>query len=83
MNEPCPFCGGTSGSTRPDPEQGDKWGFAECLGCGARGPEVRTGYDTSFAAPWRAEAIAAWNRRAPQAPALAPGEGKATDMQEG
>ena len=62
---PCPFCAeGKSVSTYFDHEQGDKWGYASCDACGARGPEVRTSYDRDDNAPWRAEAIAAWNRRA-------------------
>lgn len=63
--KPCPFCGS---SLRPqtlmDQEQGMKWGYAYCGECGARGPEVRTQYDAGTLAPWRAEAIAEWNRRA-------------------
>ena len=62
---PCPFC--TEGKTVSnyfDHEQGDKWGYASCDACGARGPEVRTRYDRNDNAQWRAEAIAAWNRRA-------------------
>lgn len=63
--KPCPFCTeGKTVSTYFDPEQGDKWGYASCDACGARGPEVRTNYDRDDNAPWRAEAIAAWNRRA-------------------
>ncbi len=40
--------------------QGDKWAHYEptCL-------EVRTGYNLSNDAPWRDEAIAAWNTRQP------------------
>lgn len=60
----CPFCGGDDVVTVLDREQGQKWGFAGCNSCAARGPEVRTGYDTADEAPWRAEAIAEWNRRA-------------------
>lgn len=62
----CPFCGkcfvdplkpsyGTDGS--------GKWGFIECGQCGARGPEVRTGYEPF--PDWRDEAVKEWNRRAP------------------
>lgn len=61
---PCPFCGKHDVSTYFDHEQNSKWGFAGCDGCAARGSEVRTGYDRNYNAPWRAEAIAAWNRRA-------------------
>lgn len=61
---PCPFCPeGKTVSTYFDHEQGDKWGYASCDACGARGPEVRTNYDRDDNALWRAEAIAAWNRR--------------------
>ena len=52
---PCPFCGECCQELVSD----IKWaGYAPtCL-------EVRTGYDDSELAPWRAEAIAAWNTRA-------------------
>jgi Lar family restriction alleviation protein len=64
--KPCPFCTeGKSVSTYFDHEQGDKWGYAACDACESRGPEVRTGYDPADDAPWRAEAIAAWNTRTP------------------
>ncbi len=64
--KPCPFCtDGKSVSTYFDHEQGDKWGYAACDACGSRGPEVRTNYDRADDAPWRAEAIAAWNTRTP------------------
>jgi Lar family restriction alleviation protein len=64
--KPCPFCtDGKSVSTYFDHEQGDKWGYAACDACGSRGPEVRTNYDRANDAPWRAEAIAAWNTRTP------------------
>lgn len=59
----CPFCGGTDAETEVDKLQGTKWGRVVCRSCGACGEEVRTGYDQSPDAPWRAEAIAAWNRR--------------------
>lgn len=63
--KPCQFCTqGKTVSTYFDHEQGDKWGYASCDACGARGPEVRTNYDRDDNAPWRAEAIAAWNTRA-------------------
>ena len=60
----CPFCGRTGASTEIDSGQGSKWESAFCVHCGARGPDVRTGYDQSPDAHWRQEAIAAWNRRA-------------------
>lgn len=59
---PCPFCGSTNVATYPDQSQGTKWGYAECE-CGARSPEVRTGYDVSPEAEWRKTAIYAWNDR--------------------
>lgn len=66
--KPCPFCGeGKTASTYFDHEQGDKWGYASCDACGARGPEVRTEYDRNDNAPWRGKAIAAWNTRADHA----------------
>jgi len=68
---PCPFCGGENVTTAFDHEQGDKWGYAGCDGCAARGPEVRTGYEREHDAPWHSEAIAAWNTRAPLDEALA------------
>jgi len=60
---PCPFCGKQCAQLVID--QGDKWSHYEpsCL-------EVRTGYNISEDAPWRDEAIAAWNTRQPQTDAL-------------
>ena len=62
--EPCPFCGNGYVTTEFDREQGDKWGYARCNVCAARGPEVRTNWDPEPDAPWHSEAIAAWNTRA-------------------
>jgi Lar family restriction alleviation protein len=62
---PCQFCGCADVATEVDRDQGNKWGYTTCNGCAARGPEVRTGYDEAQDAPWRAEAINEWNRRAP------------------
>ena len=62
--KPCPFCGYDEIQITVDENQGTKWGRAVCFSCNAVGPEVRTGYDKSFEAPWRAEAAAEWNRRA-------------------
>lgn len=63
--KPCPFCGCELGITTSfDHEQGDKWGYASCGECAARGPEVRTQYAREHDAPWHYEAIAAWNTRA-------------------
>ena len=58
--KPCPFCGETS--TTQIATQGEKWGALVCTDCGAYGPEVRTNYDKPET--WRADAVAAWNRRA-------------------
>lgn len=53
---PCGHCGEQCADLMID--QGDKWAHysASCL-------EVRTGYNLSDDAPWRAEAIAAYNKR--------------------
>ena len=58
--KPCPFCSEQCATLAIN--QGDKWAHYEpsCL-------EVRTGYDLSDDAAWRAEAIAAWNTRASDA----------------
>ena len=55
---PCGHCGEQCADLIID--QGDKWAHysASCL-------EVRTGYNLSDDAPWRAEAIAAYNKRQP------------------
>jgi transcription elongation factor Elf1 len=64
--KPCPFCGHDHCGQSPlfVADQGDKWGRAVCAECGASGPEVRTGYDTSKDAAWHADALYDWNRRA-------------------
>ena len=62
-NKPCPFCGDTCVSCQLDGSQGIKWGAAVCGNCGAQGPEVRTGYDTSESAPWHEQALKEWNNR--------------------
>lgn len=56
--KPCGHCGEQCADLIID--QGDKWAHysASCL-------EVRTGYNLSDDAPWRAEAIAAYNTRKP------------------
>lgn len=58
---PCPFCGEQCAVLNED----IKWAGYQpsCL-------EVRTGYDSSPDAEWRAEAIAAWNRRVPDPTAI-------------
>jgi len=62
----CPFCGKVFVNP-PEPsyvtDGSGKWGAIECGMCGARGPDVRTGY--KLFAEWRDEAVKAWNRRAP------------------
>ena len=63
VHELCPFCGSDNTSTHQDMEVAGKWGYAMCGTCGARGPEVRTGYDESLTAPWRDEAVGLWNQR--------------------
>lgn len=56
---PCPFCGSSVINFDNDNR---KWGYVECE-CGARGPEIRTGYDLSDQAKWRMEAVEKWNKR--------------------
>lgn len=58
---PCPFCGEQCAVLNED----IKWAGYQpsCL-------EVRTGYDSSPDAEWRAEALAAWNRRVPDPTAI-------------
>lgn len=61
---PCPFCGSTPDEDDPNTfveSQGNKWGAAVC-GCGARGPEVRTGHGHWY--KWKFRAIEEWNKRA-------------------
>ena len=58
--KPCPFCGDTCASCQAT---GAKWGAVVCGNCGARGPEVRTGYDISENAPWHDQAYKEWNTR--------------------
>ena len=53
-NYPCPICG--ADNMRTDFTDGFKWGRAYCNSCDCGGPEVRTGYEESFDAPWREEA---------------------------
>ena len=58
---PCPFC--KCKQFYYDTNQGTKWGFVVCVECGATGPEVRTGYNTSDNAEWHKDANKAWNTR--------------------
>lgn len=60
---PCPWCGETNVSTEIDANQGYKWGYAYCAECGSRSSEVRTQYDQTAEAPWRAHALKEWNTR--------------------
>lgn len=56
-HKPCPFCGGEG---KPALSDGVKWGCIEC-DCGARGPDVRTGYGP--VEEWAERAWAEWDRR--------------------
>ena len=50
-----------------DETQGFKWGGVSCGDCGARGPEVRTGYYIDPGpkrTEWEADAVEEWNKRA-------------------
>ncbi len=61
--KPCPFCGETpeyDDATWFDTDCITKWGFLECA-CGARGPDIRTGYENL--PHWKDDAIKAWNKR--------------------
>lgn len=61
--KPCPFCGETPDANCRQsftPEVQPKWAFVECS-CGARGPEIRTGYKSWQV--WKVDAIAAWDDR--------------------
>ena len=49
--KPCPFCGHTEQGLGTD--DGYRWYFVECSGCGARGPEER-GMKTP---------VESWNKR--------------------
>ena len=51
----CPICG--ADSLCAEFTDGMKWGRSYCNSCDCCGPEVRTGYDGSIDAEWRAEAI--------------------------
>lgn len=61
----CPFCGcrvDVNSETFFRQTDGPKWGAVMCGGCGALGPEVRTGYaDWKI---WRESALKEWNQRA-------------------
>ena len=58
--KPCPFCG-FEGPMLNDVDQGYKWGRIVCGQCCAKGPEVRTNYESWPA--WEPEAAREWNRR--------------------
>lgn len=82
---PCPFCGGVKhqvntkakgyfvkrAAMRAGKDSSNY--LARCTKCGAKGPLAHSELD----------AIAAWNHRAPQTPALASGESKPNDLLEG
>jgi len=68
MSEPplllCPFCGAAGASLQAQFEnqvRRGKWGFIECIDCGAKGPDVRTEYDDI--PKWFNRAADEWNRR--------------------
>ena len=58
---PCPFCGGAGEPQFENRIPRGKWAFIECVGCGAKGPDVRTGY--ADIEEWRDDAVKEWNRR--------------------
>ncbi|WP_163557524.1 hypothetical protein [Halomonas sp. NO4] len=60
----CPFCNSEvdADCIEPDESQGFKWGAVVCPGCGAKGPEVRTGHDRIE--HWSDDALDAWDARA-------------------
>ena len=63
-NIPCPWCNSTRVHTEFEGNhECDKWGYAICSDCSAQTGSIRTRYDTSPDAPWRAEAIKDWNTR--------------------
>lgn len=60
--KPCPFCGSTpSEDSHTLTDGGFKYGAIAC-GCGAIGPDVRTGYKQW--PEWKEAAVAEWNERA-------------------
>jgi hypothetical protein len=66
----CPFCDDVVTKDHCAlVDGGYKYGSILC-GCGARGPDVRTGYKS--AEHWGADAIKEWNTRAPTPPAPQP-----------
>ena len=63
-NIPCPWCNSTRVHTEFEGNHGlNKWGYAICSDCSAQTGSIRTQYDASPDAPWRAEAIKDWNTR--------------------
>jgi hypothetical protein len=60
----CPFCGCDRIITQLDASQGDKRGYAKCVDCDAKGPEVRTDYSDAIDAKWRQWAMTEWDIRA-------------------
>lgn len=71
--KPCPFCGDTPGEDSYTlTDGGFKYGAISC-GCGAIGPDVRTGYKDW--PEWKDAAVEEWNARAiPADQVLAPRE---------
>jgi hypothetical protein len=59
---PCPFCGAVPEQPGCFETEGAraKWGWVAC-GCGARAPDVRTGYQD--ASHWAQDAANEWNTR--------------------
>lgn len=63
MNEGCPFCGENMIHFALDLNQGNKYGYVECLNCGAKGPDVRTNFKNTEKEPWHPTALREWNGR--------------------
>ena len=59
--KPCPFCGAASQDSFALSSWHRKWGWVECVACGATGPDVHTRYEDDDG--WRDAAVAEWNRR--------------------
>ena len=66
MPLPCPFCGSTQVTTHEGSTF--RWVLAECMNCGAMGPEARRqtmgeGDPKAWEAKSEADAIEEWNKR--------------------
>lgn len=59
--EGCPFCKAPEDCMSPNEEENgaERYGFIECLECGARGPTVRV---MSKGLKWVKDAWAEWNK---------------------